>query len=108
MFKFDFDVKDLDEGVESVFPAEDVGSSRATAANEGDAAEDVSKEISLADLVSVCTSRCPFDFDLNFTVGLQATSWDILFAYIYPAWLGWRDYAVAERPFRRQIAADLS
>ncbi|KAI0707580.1 hypothetical protein C8T65DRAFT_650930 [Cerioporus squamosus] len=55
MFKFDFDVDDVDEGVESVFQAEGFASSTDARAKAGileNAVEDASNEIALHDLVA--------------------------------------------------------
>lgn len=57
MFKFDFDVDEIDEGLQSVFSTADVGSSHTTASDHanGNSVEDVSREISLDDLVCIAT-----------------------------------------------------
>ena len=53
MFKFDFDMDEIDEGVQSVFSAQDVDPSHEDASHRahGESEEEVSLEISLDDLV---------------------------------------------------------
>ena len=53
MFKFDFDMDEIDEGVQSVFSAQDVQTSHEDASNRAheESEEEVSLEISLDDLV---------------------------------------------------------